>query len=161
MRFVRVFAALMPLVVAGCLTFTEPPLAKIEETTFAPSLNVNLPSSTKTASGLYYRDLTVGTGATFAVGKVVGLYFVASLSTGVQVDSWQPSTPPDTTHTPLTFRIGDGTKNPGFDEGVRGMLVGGKRQIIVPPELAYGTRGYLNVPGNAVLVYVVDAMSAQ
>jgi peptidylprolyl isomerase len=154
MRSFRLFAALLPLAFTACLSTTEPTYVRIEDATFAPALGVDLALSTKTASGLWYRDITTGTGATLALGDTARVYYTGSLSSGAQFDARQP---PD--FAPWPFQIGDGSLIPGFDEGVRGMKVGGRRQLIIPPELAYGSRGFLTIPGNAILVLVVDAVS--
>jgi peptidylprolyl isomerase len=154
MRFFRLFAAMLPLAFSACLTSTEPALVRIEDAFFAPSLGVDLSLSTKTASGLYYRDLTTGTGVTLAAGDTARVYYTVSLSTGAAIDARQPPS-----FTPWAFVIGDGSLIPGFDEGVRGMKVGGRRQLIIPPQLAYGTQSYGPIPGNSILVMVVDAVT--
>jgi FKBP-type peptidyl-prolyl cis-trans isomerase len=154
MRFRWMFAALLPLAIA-CLDTTAPASATVEETTFASSLGVDLANSTRTSSGLYYRDITVGTGATLTAGQNVTVYYIGWLSNGVPFDSLKsPSAP-------LPFQLGAGRLIPGFEEGVAGMKVGGRRQLLIPPALAYGPRGYGDIPGNTVVVFVVDAVSAQ
>lgn len=155
MRIQRFLSLLLPLALAACLgSSTEPALATVETTTFAPSLGVNLGTSTKTASGLYYRDITVGTGATLAKGQTVGVYYDGFFSDGTRFDHRLASdaTPPPT---PFTFTLGSGQVIFGFDEGVTGMNIGGMRQIIIPPALAYGYQR------NDVLVFNVEAISAQ
>ena len=157
MRLIRQSAAFLPLVLlAACLNSTEPATVSVENTTFAPALGVDLASSTKTQSGLYYRDLVLGTGTTIAAGQTVGLYYTAYLSTGVGLDSLKaPATPV------FTFKVGNFEVISGMDEGVRGMQVGGTRQLIIPPWLAYGAYDYGPVPGNSVLVVTVNPVSAQ
>jgi FKBP-type peptidyl-prolyl cis-trans isomerase len=61
----------------------------------------------------------------------------------------------------FSFRLGSGQVIPGWDEGLVGMKVGGKRQLVIPPQLAYGPNDYGPIPGNSVLVFTVDALSAQ
>jgi FKBP-type peptidyl-prolyl cis-trans isomerase len=154
MRFRWMFAALLPLAIA-CLDTTAPASATVEGTTFASSLGVDLANSTRTSSGLYYRDVTVGTGTTLAAGQNVTVYYTGWLSNGAPFDSVQaPSSP-------LPFLLGAGSLIPGFEQGVLGMKVGGRRQLLIPPALAYGSVGYGPIPGNAVVVFVVDAVSAQ
>src|SRR5205085_1982562 len=126
----------------------------IENTTFATSLGVNLAASTKTASGLYYRDITVGTGTAIATGKKVGAYYVLSFSNGTQVQAL-------TSGTPFSFTVGNQEVIKAWDEGFVGMKVGGVRQLIVPPSLGYGSSDYNGIPGNSVLVFTVTAVSAQ
>ena len=139
---------------AACID--APTAVSIEETIFDPSLGVDLAQSTKLfPSGLYYRDLTVGTGTTLAPGQTVGVRYALYFPNGQLVES-NPAPAPV-----FPFRLGIGEVIQGWDQGIPGMKVGGRRQLIVPPELAYGSRGQGQIPGNAVLVFVVDAISAQ
>ena len=156
MRF-RVLAAVVPFVLlAACGSggTTTGPAVTIESASFASSLGVNLAASTKTPSGLYYRDITVGTGTTLAAGKQVGVYYSGNFVNGSQFDA-------RTSGTPLTFTLGAGAVIRGWDEGLVGMKVGGKRQLIIPPSLGYGANDYYTIPGNSILVFTVDAISAQ
>jgi peptidylprolyl isomerase len=127
----------------------------IEQTTFAPSLGVDLAQSTKLPSGMYYRDIIVGTGTTLAAGKAVTVHYVGAFANGQVFDSNQaPSAP-------FPFTLGTGRVIPGWDQGLVGMKVGGRRQLIIPPSLGYGSHDYGPIPGNSVLVFTVDAISAQ
>lgn len=159
MRVARLIAAILPLAFVACLggsESTQPtPIVPIESTTFAPSLNVNLAASTKTASGLYYRDIIVGGGATFMSGRSVGVFYAGSLASGSQFDARQAPL------TPFPFTLGAGQVIRGWDEGLVGMKIGGKRQLIIPPALGYGATGSGPIPPNAVLVFTVDAVSTQ
>ena len=119
----------------------------IESTTFAPSLGVNLSASTKTASGLYYRDIRVGTGATLAAGQNVNVRYVGSFVNGTTFDAG-----------PIPFQLGVGRVIKGWDEGLVGMKVGGSRQLIIPPSLAYGATGSGPIPPNTVLVFTVEPL---
>ena len=133
----------------------EQPAVPIENTAFAPALGVDLKGSTKTPSGLYYRDITPGTGTTLAPGQNVGMRYVGSFADGKVFDS-NPAPKPI-----FSFRLGSGQVIKGWDEGLLGMKVGGKRQLVIPPNLAYGPNDYGPIPGNSVLVFTVDALSAQ
>jgi FKBP-type peptidyl-prolyl cis-trans isomerase len=157
----RLFAfallSLFAFVVPGCRSVTsdsDPP--RIEDTQFASALGVDLSLSTKTASGLYWRDLAVGTGATVGSGQQVRVHYTGWLANGAKFDE---NLPPQT---PFTFTVG---ATPGaiagFDEGVRGMKVGGTRQLIIPPHLAYGPNGSGPIPGNAILVFRVEVVGVQ
>jgi FKBP-type peptidyl-prolyl cis-trans isomerase len=127
----------------------------IEQTTFAPSLGVNLAQSTKLPSGLTYRDITPGTGATLATGQTVGMRYTGAFVSGDVFDS-NPAP-----KAIFSFRLGAGQVIQGWDLGLPGMKVGGRRQLIIPPALAYGPNDYGPIPGNSVLVFTVDALSAQ
>ena len=140
----------------ACGSGSNGPVAPtIESTTFAPSLGVNLAASTRTATGLYYRDLVVGGGAATARGMVLAVHYTGSLADGTQFDSNVPG------NTPLTFTLGVGQVIAGWDEGLAGIRVGGRRQLIIPPSLGYGASGSGQIPGNAILVFTVDVISAQ
>ena len=128
---------------------------KVEETTFASSLGVNLGASTKTAGGAYYRDLVVGTGAVVTSGQTLAVRYTGWLANGAQFDSNVSAA------NPLTFKLGASQVILGFDEGLPGMRVGGQRQLILPPSLGYGPYDYGPIPGNSVTVFKVEVISAQ
>lgn len=136
--------------VSGCADSPRPPAMPIEKTTFAPMLDVQLATSTKRPSGLYVRDLAVGTGDEAKPSMVVEVHYDGRLADGDQFDENGPG------DTPLEFRLGMGEVIPGWDEGVAGMRVGGKRQLVIPPALAYGEDGIGPIPPNAVLVFTVE-----
>jgi peptidylprolyl isomerase len=150
MRFRPFLLALAPLVFAACLgdtsTSANYPLVPIESTTFATSLGVNLAGSTRNPSGLYYRDIRVGTGATLAAGSAVTAKYSGALANGTVFDAG--------TYGPFT--LGAGKVIQGWDEGLVGMKVGGSRQLIVPSSLGYGPTGSGPIPPNAVLVFTVE-----
>jgi FKBP-type peptidyl-prolyl cis-trans isomerase len=161
MRLSRIFVALAPLALAACLNTTEPPAyATVEGTTFAPALGVDLTASTRTPSGLYYRDIVVGTGTAIVAGQQGFVYFVGNLSSGEQFTTLKSPAAPQAV-TPGTFALIE-----GFEEGVVGMKVGGRRQLLIPPSLAYGlytqtdNNGNVVIPSNSVLVFTVDAVDA-
>lgn len=131
------------------------PERSIEETTFASSLGVNLAASTKTPNGAYYRDIVVGPGPVVTAGQNISIRYTGWLSNGIQFDTNLSSS------NPLTFKLGAGEVIDGFDEGLAGVRVGGRRQIIVPPSLGYGPYNYGPIPGNSVLVFNVEVVAAQ
>jgi FKBP-type peptidyl-prolyl cis-trans isomerase FkpA len=132
---------LVGLSLSGCSSDpTFPPV-------FDPSLGIDLASMTKTASGLYYQDLVLGTGATAVAGDHVNVRYTGWLSSGEQFDSGD-----------YHFVLGNREAIDGFDEGVTGMNVGGKRKLVLPPELGYGKNGQGPIPGNATLVFEVELL---
>ena len=161
MRLRRLSVALLPLAFAACLEGTDystnvAPIIPIEQTTFAATLNVDLSKSTKSATGLYTRDLTVGTGAVATSTSRVAVYYAGYLANGQLFDSRSsPSTPFFVTLGPNANII------KGWNEGVVGMKVGGVRQLVIPPDLAYGALGSGPIPSNAVLVFNVELVSVQ
>jgi peptidylprolyl isomerase len=150
-RFLFALAlAVLPLSVSGC---GDSPTS-IEDTRFASSLGVDLGSMTRTASGMYFSDLTAGTGAVAQSGKTVGVYYKGSLPDGRVFDSLSSGAP-------LSFRLGTGAVIPGFDEGITGIKVGGKRLMVIPPSLGYGNRAVGSIPANSILVFEVTLVSVQ
>jgi FKBP-type peptidyl-prolyl cis-trans isomerase len=108
----------------------------------------------KTDSGLQYWDIRVGTGAVAKDGDHVKVHYTGWLTTGKKFDSSVDA------HQPFDFTIGKGDVIKGWDEGVTGMKVGGKRQLRIPPELAYGAAGYSGViPPNATLIFDIQLLS--
>ncbi len=108
---------------------------------------------TTTASGLKYYDLVVGTGATPQNGQTVVVHYTGWLLDGTQFDSSVDR------GQPFSFTLGSGSVIQGWDEGVLTMKVGGKRQLVVPPSLAYGSSGSGGViPANATLVFEVELL---
>jgi peptidylprolyl isomerase len=150
-----VLTSLLALAACGGSGTTGPTVTDIEHTTFASSLGVDLSKMTKNSSGLYWRDLTVGTGTVAANGNLAGIHYIGNLPNGAQFDVNGP------TATPFSFRLGAGAVIAGFDEGVRGMKVGGSRQLIIPPELGYGSRAVGTIPANSILVFKIDLVSVQ
>jgi FKBP-type peptidyl-prolyl cis-trans isomerase len=122
---------------------------------FAPALGVDTAESTRTASGLLIRDLEVGTGEEAAAGRRVAVLYTGWLTDGTRFDGNMPNGPT------LPFTIGAGEVIPGWDEGVAGMRVGGRRQLVIPPELAYGPFGSGPIPPDATLVFEVELIGVQ
>lgn len=123
-------------------------------TTFAPSLGVDPSTMAVTASGLYMRDDTVGTGATAEPGDSISVNYTGWFPDGTKFDSSL-----DPGRQPLEFKLGVGRVIPGWDEGVQGMKVGGVRSLIIPPQLAYGASGIGPIPPNAILVFRVELLA--
>jgi FKBP-type peptidyl-prolyl cis-trans isomerase len=110
---------------------------------------------TKTPSGLAYRDLKVGTGATATAGKTVSVHYTGWLPNGTKFDSSRDR------NQPFEFALGAGQVIRGWDEGVAGMKVGGRRQLVIPPDLAYGPQGSDPIPPNATLVFDVELLGVK
>ena len=130
-------------------------------TTPARVPNTNAPTKVtgdgvKTDSGLQYWDIRVGTGAEAKSGNHVKVHYTGWFTTGKKFDSSVDA------HQPYSFTLGQGSVIKGWDEGVTGMKVGGKRQLRIPPELAYGEKGYKNIiPPNATLIFDVQLLSTE
>jgi len=143
---------LLAFLLAACAGVDAVPT--IEGTTFADSLDVNLAASTKTVDGMYYRDLTAGSGAAVAAGQTLSVHYTGWLVNGTQFDS-------NTGLAAFSFKLGAGQVIPGWDEGMSGVRVGSTRQLIIPPALAYGPYQYGPIPPNSILVFTVQVDSAQ
>ena len=110
-------------------------------------------STTTTPSGLQYRDLVIGTGTVASEGATAVVHYTGWLMDGTKFDSSLDR------GQPLDFVIGQGRVIRGWDEGVGTMNVGGKRELIIPPDLAYGDRGAGGViPPGATLKFEVELM---
>jgi peptidylprolyl isomerase len=104
---------------------------------------------------LVVKDLKTGDGAEAKSGDQVSVQYVGVLySDGKQFDSsWDRGQP-------FSFQLGGGQVIPGWDQGVAGMKVGGRRELVIPPDLAYGAQGQPpTIPANATLVFVIDLVS--
>ncbi len=142
--------------VTGCLDNSGPGGAiPIEDTSFASALGVNLGASTRTQNGMYYRDITVGTGAVVANGQTLEVRYTGWLSSGFQFDSNRAAA------STFSFVLGTGNVIQGWHEGLQGIRVGGSRQLIIPATLGYGPGGSGPIPGNAVIVFTVDVVAAR
>ena len=111
-----------------------------------------------TASGLQYTDTEIGTGATAVAGQEVSVHDTGWLfnngAQGAKFDSSKDR------QQPFEFSLGAGMVIKGWDEGVAGMQVGGKRTLTIPPELGYGARGAGGViPPNATLKFDVELLA--
>jgi FKBP-type peptidyl-prolyl cis-trans isomerase len=157
MRVLRSFSAVAAIaLMAACDLSTDPnvpdPIDPLRDT-YATSLGVDISTMTKTASGLYYKNKVVGSGAAAQKGDSVRVHYTLWLTNGTKVQSSKDNNGP-----PLEFKTG---KTPlavitGFEEGVIGMLPGGVRQLVIPPNLAWGSEGFPPVQPNANVVFEIE-----
>jgi peptidylprolyl isomerase len=109
-----------------------------------------------TASGLKYTDEVVGTGATPQKGQTVTVHYTGTLLNGKKFDSSVDR------GTPADFKIGIGNVIKGWDEALMTMKVGGKRHLVIPPNLGYGAAGRPpDIPGNSTLVFDVQLLGVK
>lgn len=146
----------------------EPP--DIESLVFAPELGVDLAEMTLLGSGLYIRDRVVGEGV--RAGQQLGARFGYEgwLHDGTPVDrgtypidQFSPGAFVSPFDGEVYYLVGSGQTIAAWDLGLDGMRVGGTRQLVVPPRLAYGAAGSPDgrVPGNAVMVYVFELLAVE
>ena len=138
-------AATTPTATTGAKTPTSGPLAK------EPTVAVPAGAAPKT---LVVKDIIKGTGPEAKAGQPVTVNYVGALFHGGKVfdASWKRKEP-------FTFTLGQGAVIKGWDQGVAGMKVGGRRELVIPAALAYGSKGAgASIPANAPLVFVVDLL---
>lgn len=111
-------------------------------------------SDTPTEPSLFrVEDIVVGSGAPAAAGDTLTVHYIGTLENGqVFDDSYARGEP-------FTFRLGAGAVIQGWDQGLVGMRVGGKRRLIIPPELAYGSQGRAPIPPNATLHFDIELIA--
>jgi FKBP-type peptidyl-prolyl cis-trans isomerase len=162
--------------IAACSRFTEPPKEEAIQTepavTAQPSATAPAPSAQPSATAtatakpaetappsdekLGVKELTVGKGAEAKAGDTVKVHYVGTLTDGKEFDSSRKH------NEPFVFELGAGRVIKGWDQGVAGMKVGGKRKLTVPPSLGYGARGFPPViPPNSTLIFEVELLDVK
>ena len=119
----------------------------------------NIPTSQGTSqrdSQLRIENLSIGTGPEAKVGDRISVHYTGWLADGTKFDSSRDR------NVPFEFILGQGNVIAGWDKGVVGMKVGGKRKLVIPPQMAYGERGAGGIiPPNAVLTFEVELLAVQ
>jgi FKBP-type peptidyl-prolyl cis-trans isomerase len=110
-----------------------------------------------TASGLKITDEKVGDGSEARAGDVISVHYTGKLSDGTKFDSSRDR------NQPFRFKLGSGQVIKGFDEGLVGMRVGGKRTLVIPPDLGYGKAGAAGgkIPPDATLTFEIELIKVQ
>jgi peptidylprolyl isomerase len=149
------------LLLSGCGSDTEEQAGSSPEPTPAATPEATKPEVSvpkgKAPKKLQIKDLEPGSGAAAQPGQNVQVQYVGvSYANGRQFDaSWDRGEP-------FTFQLGAGQVIPGWDQGVAGMKVGGRRQLVIPPDLAYGEQGSPPAIGpDETLVFVIDLLAVQ
>ena len=119
------------------------------------NMNQNTQASTTPATGLIIKDTVVGTGAEAKSGDLVTVNYTGKFADGKVFDSSIPR------GKPFPFTLGIGQVIPGWDQGVVGMKVGGKRTLVISPDLAYGPNDYNGIPGGSTLYFDVELVSVK
>ncbi|MBW4562075.1 MAG: FKBP-type peptidyl-prolyl cis-trans isomerase [Mojavia pulchra JT2-VF2] len=135
---------------------TPAPTTITENKTLIANTPMSDANAVTTPSGLKYIELQEGTGATPKAGQKVTVHYTGTLEDGTKFDSSRDR------NRPFDFKIGVGQVIKGWDEGLSTMKVGGRRQLIIPPELGYGSRGAGGViPPNATLLFDVELLDVK
>ena len=145
--------AAMALLSAACSSSSKPTSVTTGGSTETKPV-VTVPSGPPPTT-LQVKDLVVGTGAAAAAGQTLTVQYVGvAYSTKKQFDaSWDRGQP-------FPFTLGQGQVIPGWDQGLVGMKVGGRRQLIIPPALGYGAQGSgSTIAPNETLIFVIDLLS--
>jgi FKBP-type peptidyl-prolyl cis-trans isomerase FkpA len=141
---------------SACLDTTAPggdPSNPATET-YAASLGVNIAQMTAINSSLYFKDLVVGTGAAAAAGKTVRVTYTGWLVNGTSFDS-------NVGKAAIEFVLGTQRVIEGWDLGLVGMKVGGKRKLVIGSSLGYGADSDGRIPPNSTLVFDVELLGVQ
>ncbi len=151
----RRLLVVLPFALTACNSSTAVEQgAVIDCSTLATTLAASASTLTTTASGLQYRDVTVGTGSAFVSGAIVSVRYAGCLTpSGSRFDSNEAPAQL------FSFKLGAGSVIKGFDEGLVGLKVGGRRQLVIPAALGYGSTATGPIPANSTLVFTIDAIS--
>jgi FKBP-type peptidyl-prolyl cis-trans isomerase len=111
------------------------------------------PTAVRDSGVVEKTDLVVGIGAEAVNGDTLTVHYTGWLADGTKFDSSYDR------GTPFVFRVGTGAVIAGWDQGIPGMKVGGKRRLIIPPSLGYGSTAYGPIPANSTLKFEVELLS--
>jgi FKBP-type peptidyl-prolyl cis-trans isomerase FkpA len=146
-------AILLLAAAAGCSGDATGPVDPTK-LTFATFLGVDLSQMTRTGSGLYFRDEVVGAGAIVQPGDNVTVHYIGWLHTGQQFDSSYDRGTPFT-----VVNVGFANVIAGWNEGLIGTRVGGRRLLVIPSQLAYGAFPPPGIPMHATMVFRVETLA--
>ena len=148
--------SLATLLLVGCVSGGGGATPAVETLDFAPALEIDFGRMTRDRSGVFYQDLTVGDGPEARRERRVTVHYSGWLHGGRRFESSRDS------GSPVSFTLGRGEVIRGWESGIQGMRAGGTRKLVVPPSLAYGSRGRGEaIPGNATLVFVVELLEVE
>ncbi len=154
-KSIAIVTSVFLIIIAGCSSSDTKMENKPAKTAPYPGeLTVN--QEVKTASGVKYIDMKEGDGDTPKRGRRIKVHYTGYLMDGTTFDTSRDD------NEPLSFILGAGQVIDGWEEGISTMKIGGKRKLIVPPELGYGAEGYPElIPGNSVIVFDVELLDVQ
>jgi hypothetical protein len=145
-RTISLALALITLLLAACVPANLP-----ATTTAVPSVTPIPPTSVP----MEITDITVGTGAEAQVGSTITVNYIGTLADGTKFDSSYDR------NEPVTFQLKSGSLIEGWIRGIPGMKVGGKRHLVIPPELGYGAQANGPIPANSVMIFDVELLDVK
>jgi len=149
-------AAAVASALLGACTSSEPADAPSNPATgsYASSLGIDIAEFTKFTDHVYYRDITVGTGAQAGSGNTIRVNYTGWLPNGQQFDS-------NAGGSPFQFVLGTGFVIDGWDQGIAGMHAGGKRRLLIGSAAGYGRTGRGSIPPNSTMIFDVELLNVQ
>ena len=152
MKKIIVFASIALIAASAC---TKKPEAT-DATNTAPAANTaQVAQPTTTEPKVAMTDVVVGNGPEATAGKDVVVHYTGTLKDGTKFDSSVDR------NEPFPFKLGVGQVIKGWDQGVQGMKVGGKRKLVIPAELAYGDKAIGKIPANSTLLFDVELLNVK
>ncbi|MCA9917360.1 MAG: FKBP-type peptidyl-prolyl cis-trans isomerase [Anaerolineales bacterium] len=153
-QILLIAALLLGMFVAACGPATPQPTDDLTSDGETGDTDSAAGGSQVTASGLEYIEVEAGSGVQAKAGDLVSVHYTGSLEDGTEFDSSVGSDP-------FQFVLGQGSVIAGWDEGIALMREGGKAQLVIPPDLAYGPTDYGPIPGNSTLYFDVELVAVQ
>ncbi len=150
-KIIQTVAIIIAIVIVG-IFFYLTPMSSSQQPSNVQGTEDEVAAPEAPGSGLIIRDDVVGTGDQAIPGAMLTVNYVGTLSDGTKFDSSYDR------NQPFTFTFGVGQVIPGWEQGLVGMKVGGKRTLVIPSGLAYGEKGIGPIPPNATLVFQVELL---
>jgi peptidylprolyl isomerase len=146
-RSVRLVALLLAVLAAqaSAQELRLKPISPLASMQLSPALGIPEDSLRLVGRGVYVREVHLGNGETVRPDSDISVHFVGMLTTGQRFTA--------TSDKPYRFRMGTETVIAGWEDGLVGMRVGGRRQLVIPPFLAYGPEAFGRIPADAILVF--------
>ncbi len=156
-KYLSVIIFLATLVLIGAILIStkknEPSTVDLSSQNIVPSATIN--AIVQDTTELIITDEKVGTGEEAIPGKKITVNYIGTLTDGAKFDSSYDR------NEPFTFNLGAGEVIQGWDQGFAGMKVGGKRKLVIPPSLGYGSQPVGTIPANSTLIFEVELLKVE